>query len=163
MVVSALPAETSEFRFFPFFIGKIHTSNQRKISVLFPISLQFSRVFLQAPKNIKRCKATRQKIINMRWNQKKSRHKSQCTLMTFVVMSLQSFYIPYSFEYNVRILFVFFSENLRKIANINRMRTLIECEYYSFFFFSFFRLECLFVIVDQKQFVIFVKVIFCCD
>ena len=44
-------------------------------------------------------------------------------------------HLPYSFEYNVRIVFFF----LRKIANINRMRTLIECEYY--YFFSFFRLE----------------------
>ena len=40
-------------------------------------------------------------------------------------------WVPYSFEYNVRIVFFF----LRKIANINRMRTLIECEYYYFFHF----------------------------
>ena len=50
-------------------------------------------------------------------------------------VNFMSKYIPYSFEYNVRIVFFF----LRKIANINRMRTLIECEYY--YFFSFFRLE----------------------
>ena len=56
---------------------------------------------------------------------------SMSVLQMIAIESKIISYLPYSFEYNVRIVFFF----LRKIANINRMRTLIECEYYYFFHF----------------------------